>query len=108
MQRIAVGKAFDGADSLSMGLDGEHQAGAQGLVVQDDGAGAAYAVLAADMGAGQPAVVADDVDQSAPRFGAHRIVAAVDVKRDVEFLGHGAAYSSSFRGAGFCPRARNP
>src|SRR5258706_253602 len=70
---------------------------------------AADAVLAADMGAGQPAVVADDVDQRAPRFGAHRVVATIDVERDVEFIGHGLQPNAwSFRGAGASRRARNP
>ena len=67
-----------------VGLHREHQAGAHRVVVEDDGAGAADAVLAADMGAGLAAIVADGVDQRAPRLDPDRIVAAVDVERDVE------------------------
>ena len=84
-------RPFDGADLAAVGLDREHQAGAHGVVVEDDGAGAADAVLAADMGPGLAAIVADGVDQRAPRLDPDRIVAAVDVERDVEFFGHGSA-----------------
>ena len=91
MQRVAVGEPLDGADLPALRLHREHQAGAHGDVVEDDGAGAADAVLAADMGAGLPAVVADGVDQRAPRLDPDRIVAAVDGERDVDFLGHGRA-----------------
>ena len=51
-------------------LHRKHQAGAHRLAVDDDGAGAADAVLAADMGAGLPAILADGVDQRAPRLDA--------------------------------------
>src|SRR5271170_4141074 len=88
MQFVAVGEAFDGADLLAVGLDCEHQAGAHRLVVDDDGAGAADAMLAADMGAGQPAIVADGVDQRFARLDPNRIIAAVDVQGDVEFFVH--------------------
>ena len=71
-------------------LHGEHQAGAHRLVVDDHGAGAAHAVLAADMGAGLPAIVADGVDQRFARLDADRVIAAVDVERDVEFFVHAA------------------
>jgi hypothetical protein len=45
-------------------------------------------VLAADMGAGLAAIVADGVDQGFARLDADRIVAAVDAKRDVKFFVH--------------------
>ena len=92
MQFVAVGEPFDGADFLALGLDGEHQAGAHRLVVDDDRAGAADAMLAADMGAGLPAIVANGVDQSAARLDADRIIPAVDVERDVEFFVHRAVH----------------
>ena len=68
MQFVALGEALDGADVLAVGLHGEHEAGAHRLVVDDHGAGAADAVLAADMRAGLSAVLADGVDQRAPRL----------------------------------------
>jgi hypothetical protein len=46
---------------VAVGLDGQHQAGAHGLAVEQDGAGTAHAVLAADVGAGEIEVVAEEV-----------------------------------------------
>src|SRR5580700_2480481 len=87
MQPVAVGEPLDGADAAAVGLDREHQAGAHRIVVEDDGAGAADAVLAADMGPGLAAVIADGVDKGAPRLDPDRIVAPIDVERDVESVG---------------------
>src|SRR6202035_1407927 len=70
------------------GLHGEHQAGAHRLVIDDDSAGAADAVLAADMGAGLAAIIADGVDQGFARLNPRRIVAAVDIERNVGFFVH--------------------
>src|SRR5262249_26074929 len=42
---------------------------------------------------------ADDVDESAARLGPHRVIAAVDVERDVEFLGHGLPHAGRHSGA---------
>src|SRR5262249_23249524 len=77
----------DGADRLALRLHGEHQAGAHGFLVEDHGAGAADAVLAADMGAGLAAVVADGIDQGAARLDPDSVVAAPDVAGDVGLLG---------------------
>ncbi len=68
VQRIAVREALDGADPAAIGLHGEHQAGAHRLAVDQHRAGAADAMLAADMRAGLAAVVADRVDQRAARL----------------------------------------
>ena len=68
MQLVAVRQAFDGADRAALGLHREHQAGAHRLAVDQHRAGAADAVLAADMRAGQAAIVADRVDQRAARL----------------------------------------
>ena len=78
MQFVAVGQTLDGANFLAVGLHREHQAGAHRLAVDDHRAGAANAVLAADMGAGLPAILADGVDQRAPRLDRDGVVAAVD------------------------------
>ena len=79
MQRRAVRQPFDGADRLALRLHREHQAGAHRLAADDHRAGAADAVLAADVRAGQPAVLADRVDQRLARLDADGVVAAVDV-----------------------------
>src|SRR5271155_2170325 len=44
------GKALDGPDFAFVARDGEHQAGARRLAVEEDRAGAAHAVLAPQMG----------------------------------------------------------
>ena len=63
-----VRQTFDGADRAALGLHRKHQAGAHRLAVDNDGAGAADAVLAADMRAGLPAILADRVGQRAARL----------------------------------------
>ena len=82
MQRVAIGQSFDGADFLALGLHGEHQAGAHRLAIDDHGAGAADAVLAADMGAGLAAILADGIGQRAARLDSDGVVAAIDGERD--------------------------
>jgi hypothetical protein len=52
VELAVVGEALDGEDVGAASLDGEHEARLDGLAVDDDGAGAADAVLAADVGAG--------------------------------------------------------
>src|SRR5207245_137815 len=49
-------------------LDREHQAGADSGAVDDHGAGAAHAVLAADVGAGQPQRVTQAVGEAGARL----------------------------------------
>src|SRR5450631_2331675 len=92
MQRVAIGETFHGADFFARRLHREHQAGAHRLAIHDYGAGTADAVLAADMGAGLPAILANRVGQSAPRLDRDRVVAPVDGQGDVG-LGAHAAFS---------------
>jgi len=51
-------KPFDSAHPGTLGLHREHQAGAHRLVVDQHGAGAADAVLAAEMRTGEAAILA--------------------------------------------------
>ena len=60
---------------VAVGLRREHQAGAHGSAVEDDRAGAADAVLAADMGAGEQQIVAQEIAQQHPRFDGAPVVA---------------------------------
>ena len=53
---------------MSVGLHREHQAGAHRLAVEEDRAGAADAVLAADVRAGQAELVAQEVAQQQARL----------------------------------------
>ena len=50
-------EAFDGLHAAAVGLHGKHQARAHTVAVDQHGAGAADAVLAADMRAGEPEFV---------------------------------------------------
>ena len=51
-----------------------------GAAIEQDRAGAAHAVLAADMGAGQPQFVAQEIAEQQPRFDTALIGGAVDGK----------------------------
>ena len=73
VELVAVGQPFDGADLSAVGLHREHQAGAHRLAVDQHGAGAAHAVLAADMRAGLPAILADRIGQRAARLDLDRV-----------------------------------
>src|SRR5262245_66273984 len=97
MKLVALCQSFDGADLPALGLHREHQAGAHGLAVEEHRAGAADAVLAADMSAGLAAFVADRVHQGAAGIDAHGVAAAVDRQRDLALLAHAAGCSSARR-----------
>ena len=71
---------------------GEHQAGAHRDAVEQHGAGAADAVLAAGMRAFETERVAQAIEQSGARLDLERLLAAVDV----ELNAHG--FSSLARG----------
>ena len=66
MQPVAISQALDGPDLLTVGLHGEHQAGAHRFVIDNDCAGAADTMLATDMGSGQSAIFTDGIGQRAP------------------------------------------
>ena len=74
----AGGDAFDGGDRRSRRLHREHQAGAHGNTVEQHGAGAADAVLAAGMGALEAERVAQAVEQSGARLDVNLMHSAVD------------------------------
>ena len=99
MQDVAVRKALDRADFAAVCLHPEHQAGAHRCTIDDHRAGAADTVLAAEMGASQPALIAQRVRQAASRFyadfEADLVCREGDVHRFAGF-GHRAA-SSPFR-----------
>src|SRR5215207_1196008 len=106
MQRVALGQTLDGADRLSLRLHREHQAGAHRLVADDYRAGAAHAMLAADVRAGLAAVLADRIDQRFARLDVNGVVAAVDAKGDVNFIGHSKSYHFGRNAPNF-PRTRS-
>src|SRR5579885_3179197 len=62
VQRLAVGRdAFDRHDLVAVGLHREHQARAGRTAVEQNGAGAADAVLAAQMRAGKAQIVPQEI-----------------------------------------------
>ena len=67
----------------AVGLDGEHRARLGALAVDVDRAGAAVARVAADVGAGQPEVVAQEVDEQEAGLDIGLVGLAVDGDRDV-------------------------
>ena len=83
-QRTGAGKRLDRIDTAPVRLHGEEAAAAHGDPVQEDRARAADAVLAADVRAGEPQAVAEEVGQQEPRLDglAHR--AAVHGELDLD------------------------
>ncbi len=78
----AGASAFDGRDLVSVRLHREHQAGAHRLAVDQHGAGAADAVLAAGMGAVQKKILAQRVEQRLARLDIGGTADAVDAQVD--------------------------
>ncbi len=65
--------ALDGGDGVAVGLHREHQAGAHRRAVDQHGAGAAHAVLAAGMRAGEPQPLAQAIEQARARLDLDRV-----------------------------------
>ena len=63
-----AGQSLNRNERVAVGLDGQHQTRANRLAVERDRAGAADAVLAADVGTGQSRLVADEVRQQRARL----------------------------------------
>src|SRR5262249_42633078 len=69
VQPITVGcERLHGGDRVAVRLHGEHQARPRGRTIVVDRACAAYAVLAADVGAGQTELVAEEIAQQQARL----------------------------------------
>src|SRR6185436_13004139 len=91
VQLAALLQALDGVDAAAVGLHGEHRARLHRLAVELDRAHAAMRRVAADVGAGQAQVLADEVHQQQPRLDlgfAHRAV-----HRDADLVFHALALS---------------
>src|SRR5919204_836981 len=83
MQRAvrAVSHALDGLYIRAVRLDCQHRAALDGLAVEQHRARAAVGGVAADVGAGQPQVVAEIMDEEEPRL--HVSLARLAVDSDV-------------------------
>src|SRR5215470_3548461 len=90
VQPFTLLQSFDGADAVTFRLHSEHQAGAYRFAIDENCAGAADAVLAADMRADLTAIVADNIDERATWLDGHRVVLAVDGESDRSALAHSA------------------
>ena len=75
-----VGEPFDGYDLGALGLHGEHEAGAHRRAIDDNRAGAAHAVLAADMGASEPQMMAQAIGQCQPGLDLDFDLSTIDAK----------------------------
>src|SRR5271169_5348766 len=70
--------AFDRRDLVTVSLHGKHQAGARRFAVEQNRAGAADAVLAAGMRAGETEILAQTIEQGLPRLDIGAAALAVD------------------------------
>src|SRR5437899_985339 len=78
MQRGATRHPFDRGDRQAVRLNREHRAGLGATPADEDGARAAVARVAADMGAGQPEDVTQQVDEQEPRLDVRLASFAID------------------------------
>src|SRR5689334_2359336 len=85
MQLTVLGQALDRGDLGAVGLHGEQGARLHRLAVHEDGAGAALAGVAADVGACQPDRLADVVDEQQARLHFVTLRLAIDRRLDWEF-----------------------
>ncbi len=71
VQRVSLGQALDGDDRLAVGARDRRAAGEDALPVHQHRAGAALALAAAVLGAGQLQLFAQDVEQRPVGVGRH-------------------------------------
>ena len=89
VQLLVVGRdALHRQNLPPVGLDREHEATSRGAAVEQDSAGAANAVLASDMGAGEQELVANEVGQQHPGLDLARVGLAVDRDSDLAQVSH--------------------
>src|SRR6516165_6310395 len=92
---VRIRHAFDGVDARAVALHRQHQAAAHHHPVDAYAAGTAYAVLAADVTAGERDVFAQEVDQRLARVDPFAHLLAVHGDGDVvEALAHDGACAS--------------
>src|SRR5204862_2405445 len=90
---------FDGGEGMAVRLHGEHDARAHRLAVEEHRAGAAHAVLAADVSAGQVQLVAQEVREQQAGLDLALVGAAVDGDGDPVETIHAAALPLRARSA---------
>ena len=87
-----IRNAFDGLYVGAVALHRQHQAAAHHRVIEQHRAGAAYALFAADMRAGEPEIVAQEIDQRLAGLDPFADLLAIDAHPDLEnAFAHGEA-----------------
>ena len=81
-RRVGRAQSLDGADLPARQRGDRHQAGEHGMAVQLHGAGSALAQAAAELGAVQPEIVAQHIQQRRGGIGVHRVVVTVHGQGD--------------------------
>src|SRR6185503_8357296 len=87
VQLVAVGEALDGRHVGAVERHREQQARVRPAPVHEDGAGAALAVVAALLRAGQAEPLAQQVEKGRARVELERVLLAVDAQADARDLG---------------------
>ena len=72
-------EAFDRPNIAAVGLDREHQTGADAVAINDDRAGAANSMFASDVGTGQPQRAAQKIRKQHARLDAAVVNDPVDL-----------------------------
>src|SRR5438067_978707 len=103
MQALGTGNAFDGGHGPALDLDAEDQTGVDQSAIEEHIAGAAVAVVATLLGAGQAQLIAQHFEEALPGFAQELCVLAVDLGQHMDFSGHD---QFSFARARALPRAR--
>ena len=88
MQLVAIGEALDGQDVGAVKADRQRQAGIDAPAVDQHGAGAALAAVAALLGAGEVEPLAQQVEQGDARIDLQLVAVSVDGEGDGK-AGHG-------------------
>src|SRR5262249_55666084 len=88
MELSVAHQALHRSELGAVGLDGEHDARARGLAVEQDRTRAADPVLATDMRAGEPQILADEVDQQLARLASPLVSDAVDLQSNGHHVSH--------------------
>src|SRR6185436_15265723 len=90
---------FHRRDLVPVRLHREHQAGARRPAVDEHGARAADAVLAAEMGAGQAELLTQEVGKGVAGLDLRFVAAAIDRNRDPSSLRHRDTRECAFSSA---------
>ncbi len=82
MEFISLGQSLDGNDTRAVGTGGGHQAGQHGHAIHPHCAGSALALATSVLGAGQPQVLAQHLQQGLAARPVYNDLLSVDRARD--------------------------